>query len=294
MAASLVALFVGWAPARAQTVPAPSAGAPSVTCSEVIYTPATASTAQVGTLCVPSEVATDTVILLVHGGGGYEGTRTDLGAWQRFYAGVGVPTLSIDYALTGDRGEAPIYPLPEQNVKAAVEYLRLVQVTLGTDQVVVQGHSAGARLGAVALTTPDDPFFSGRELRDDVSDAIDGFIGFYGYYTGLQFDEERYYGGPEDSADALVQGRWQRADSTELAAAAVAPALLVHGADDGLVAAEQSERFGAALDAAGVDVTTRILEGKGHAFDLDEDGSLSTDGQALAPEILTWLQDHVG
>ena len=279
VAASLVALFVGWAPARAQTVPAPSAGAPSVTCSEVIYTPATASTAQVGTLCVPSEVATDTVILLVHGGGGYEGTRTDLGAWQRFYAGVGVPTLSIDYALTGDRGEAPIYPLPEQNVKAAVEYLRLVQVTLGTDQVVVQGHSAGARLGAVALTTPDDPFFSGRELRDDVSDAIDGFIGFYGYYGGGQFQDEEYYG--------AVSRR--TANSVANADRATGPALLVHGADDGFVPARRSLRLAEALRIAGEDAELDLVADAGHGFDGYARPDLTAEGRRAARSIVDWL-----
>ena len=55
-----------------------------------------------------------------------------------------------------------------------------------------------------------------------------------------------------------------------------------------------AQSLAAALEAAGVDVTTRILPGEGHAFDLDEDGSLSPTGEALAPDILIWLRDHVG
>ena len=212
------------------------------------------------------------------------------------YQYAGYVTISVDYLILAQTTRSPVSPGPEQDVKAAVQYVRDHADELGIDidRIVVHGSSAGSRLGGQLYVSGDDPYYYGAEMWPTTPSPINGFIGFYGYYTGLSADEERYYGGPEDSADALVQGRWQRADSTELAAAAVAPALLVHGADDGLVAAEQSERFGAALEAAGVDVTTDILPGKGHAFDLDEDGSLSADGEALAPEVLTWLQDHVG
>ena len=55
--------------------------------------------------------------------------------------------------------------------------------------------------------------------------------------------------------------------------------------------------YGSAFDAAraaGVDVTTSILPGEPHAFDLEEDGSLSPQGEALVPEVLAWLERHVG
>lgn len=71
VAATVIAVLVWWAPARAETVPAaPARVVNPVSCTDVAYTPATASQPQVGTLCVPNEVTTDTFILLVHGGGG--------------------------------------------------------------------------------------------------------------------------------------------------------------------------------------------------------------------------------
>lgn len=279
VAASVVTLLVGWAPARAQTVPGPAAPVETVTCTTVTYTPSTASRAQVGTLCVPRVVSTDTVILLVHGGGGYEGTRTDLRAWQTFYAGAGVPTLSIDYTLTGDRGDAAIYPLAEQNVKAAVEYLRLVQEALGTDRVVVQGHSAGARLGGIALTTADDPFFSGRELREGVSDAVDGFIGFYGYYGGGQFQADAYFG----SALRRTTNSLINADR------ATGPALLLHGSDDGFVPARRSHRLADALRVAGRTVELDLVAGAGHGFDGYARSALTAEGRQSAERVLAWL-----
>lgn len=282
-AASVVALLVvAWAPARAQTAastaPAP-ASVDAATCSDVTYTPATAARARWGTLCVPSEASTDTVILLVHGGGGYEGTRTDLAAWQAFYADHGVPTLAIDYGLTGERGDEPVYPTAERDVKAAVEYLRLVQDGLGTDRVVVQGHSAGARLGAIALTTPDDPFFAGDELRDGVSDGIDGFIGFYGYYGGGQYQADAYYGSaPRRTANSVVN-----------AARATGPALLLHGADDGFVPARHSRRLATALRAAGRTVELDLVAAAGHGFDGYARSALTAEGRRSAERILAWL-----
>ncbi len=265
-------------------------------CETVVVSPPDAADQYQGDLCLPEGFVNDTAIVLVHGGGGFGGERSDMRAWAEVYRDAGYATLSTDYLIFDDTTRSPVYPEPEQDVKAAVQWLRGQGADHGVaaDHIVVHGISAGARLGGQLEVTPDDPYYQDTELWPGASDAIDGFIGFYGYYSGLQFDEERYYGGPEDSPDQLVQGRWQRADSTEMVAGAVAPVLLVHGADDGLVAAEQSERFTAALEAAGVDVTTRILPGEGHAFDLDEDGSLSSTGEALAPDVLTWLRDHVG
>jgi acetyl esterase/lipase len=264
----VVAIFVAGAPSRA--------GA-AATCSDVTYTPRTASRAQQGTLCVPESLTSGTVIVLVHGGGGYEGSRADLRAWQRWYAAAGVATISIDYALTGDRD--PLYPLAEQNVKAAVEYVRTIQDELETSRVVVQGHSAGSRLGAIVLTTPDDPAFAGRELRTGVSDAVDGFIGFYGYYGGSQFRARAYYGGAVPATARAVAN----------AARASGPVLLFHGSADALVPVARSRRFAGALRAAGLDVQLSVVAGGGHGYDGYGATSLTRTGRRSASTVLAWL-----
>lgn len=265
-------------------------------CETVVVSPPGAAQEFQGDLCLPAGAARDTVIVLVHGGGGFGGERSDLRAWSDVYRQAGYPTLSTDYLIFDETTRSPVYPEPEQDVKAAVQWLRANGAEHGVapGRIVVHGISAGARLGGQLEVTPDDPYYQDTELWPGTSDAIDGFIGFYGYYSGLQFDEERYYGGPEDSPDPLVRGRWERADSVGMAAGATAPVLLVHGEEDGLVAAAQSERFGAALEAAGVDVTVELLPGEGHAFDLDEDGSLSPRGEALVPDVLAWIESRVG
>lgn len=216
-------------------------------------------------------------MLLIHGGGGYAGSRSDLRAWQAFYARNGIVTLSIDYTLTGEGG-TPTYPRPEQNAKAAVQYLRLHEGELGTDRVVVQGHSAGARLGAILLTTPDDTSFAGRELRRGVSDSIDGFIGYYGYYGGNQLRTAAYYGGATNGD----------ANSVANAGRASGPALLLHGRADSVVPTDRSTRFDQALRRVGGDARLVLVAGD-HGFDGYGGNGLTATGTRTAREAVQWL-----
>lgn len=256
---------------------ATAAEAQTASCRTVTYTPATASRAQVATFCVPRRVSGRTAMLLIHGGGGYAGSRSDLRAWQAFYARNGIVTLSIDYTLTGEGG-TPTYPRPEQNAKAAVQYLRLHEGELGTDRVVVQGHSAGARLGAILLTTPDDTSFAGRELRRGVSDSIDGFIGYYGYYGGNQLRTAAYYGGATNGD----------ANSVANAGRASGPALLLHGRADSVVPTDRSTRFDQALRRVGGDARLVLVAGD-HGFDGYGGNGLTAIGTRTAREAVQWL-----
>jgi acetyl esterase/lipase len=271
-------------PATLLASPNPAAGAiagetQTASCRTVTYTPTTASRAQVATLCVPRQVSARTAMLLIHGGGGYSGSRSALHAWQAFYARHGIVTLSIDYTLTGEGG-TPTFPRPEQNAKAAVQYLRLHEDELGTDRVVVQGHSSGARLGAILLTTPDDTSFAGRELHRGVSDSIDGFIGYYGYYGGNQFRPAAYYGGAAN----------RDANSVANARRASGAALLFHGRADSLVPANRSMRFERALRRAGGDARLVLVAGN-HCFDGYGMNSLTATGTRSARLAVQWLRE---
>ena len=254
------------------------------TCATVAYTPGTASTVEVGELCLPAAQTHATVIVLVHGGGGTGGSRTDLASWQEAYAARGYVTFSIDYRLTDVEFDDQVWPEPEQDVKAAVQFVRLAGSAIGADHVVVQGHSAGARLGGVILTTPDDPTFQGTELWTEASDAVDGFVGFYGYYDGFQFEWDAYYGTGADTPLA------SRTDAN--ADDASGPALLITGSDDRLVGASESRDLVAALDAAGGDGTLIELDGREHGFD-QVDLELTADGSRMVEQVERWIATHI-
>ncbi|HEX6312668.1 MAG TPA: alpha/beta hydrolase fold domain-containing protein, partial [Acidimicrobiia bacterium] len=175
------------------TTTQPDHGVPRET---VVYSPDGAPDRK-GDLVVPEEHATPAIVL-VHGGGGTRGSRRQLEGWANGYAEAGYVTLAIDYFLYDDETPAPIWPVPERDVKAAVQYLRdrADDLQIDPDQILVQGFSSGAALGSIPYVTGDAPEFAGAGLYDDVSDVVNGFIGFYGAYEGNRSDPERYCGGP--------------------------------------------------------------------------------------------------
>lgn len=266
---------------------------PAGRCGVVTYTPRRASDAHSADLCRP-DGDTRGAVILVHGGGGYRGDRSTMRGWAGFYRSLGFVTLSIDYTLLGDGSPEPVYPRPEQDLKAAVQWMRLQAADLGVDdqRILVHGSSAGARLAAQAYVTAGDPWFEGADVWAGVPDDIAGMIGFYGYYDGDTLAADRYYGGGPRSRDDAVQQRWDRANSVAQAGGATGPALLFHGDVDGLITVAQTERFGSALAEAGVDVTAYIVTDGDHAFD-GRFGDLTTEtGRDAAAEIETWLADR--
>lgn len=281
-ASSAATALAGEAAAEATEVAAriEASGVDAGTCATVTYTPATAETPQVAELCLPEEQTSATIIVLVHGGGGMGGSRTDLAAWQAAYAELGYVTLSIDYQLNDPDVDDGVWPEPERDVKAAVQFAHLAGDALGTDTVVIQGHSAGARLAGVILTTSDDASFRNEELWSTASEAVDAMVGFYGYYGGFQFEWDAYYGEGVGTPDA--------ADATEHADEASGAALLITGTADSMVEPEESAALAAALQAGGERGDLVELDGLEHGFD-QRDGELTAEGWATLELIDGWL-----
>ncbi|NNE72461.1 MAG: alpha/beta hydrolase [Acidimicrobiales bacterium] len=264
----------------------PDLGADEPSCAVRRYTPPTALDPFEGDLCRPGAAQRDVAVVLVHGGGGVGGERADFGQWERWYLDQGFVTFNIDYRLLDPAVDFALFPQPEANVKAAIQYLRLSAEELGIapDRIVVHGASAGARLGGMVLVTPNDPAFSATDRWPFVSDAAAGFIGFYGYYNGWQFEPEAYYGGS-------IPGR---ANVESLAAGFSGPVFLSHGTADGLISVELSQQFAEALSAAGADVTLSFPPGENHVFDGYDGPVLTEAGEAEAAKVLFWLEDHFG
>ena len=176
--------------------------------------------------------------------------------------------------IAGDR-DTLVYPKPEDDLKAAVEYLRTNAPQLGIDagRILVQGFDAGAALGAQAL----------------VGDAPGAFIGFSGRYDGSQRDPNRYYGGPANSPDSQVQERYATSNSIAQAGSAAGPALLYAGEQDD-AAVQSATSFRDALQSAGKDVTLTLVPGASSGFDQEKSGALTPAGQQAAQQVLEWLR----
>jgi acetyl esterase/lipase len=253
--------------------------------AELVFTPPRASTAFSGLLVRPAANQRATAIVLVHGGGATGGSQADSVSWSDWYRDHGYLTFSIDYRLVDPATDAGIYPIPEQNTKAAVQYLRMHAGELGIDRIVVQGHSAGARLGGIVATTADLPAFSGREVWPGVSDRIDGLIGFYGYYDGVQYQPVAYYGGTGVAPTTAV--------TTHRATRVTGPVYLLHGDADGIVGVDRSRDFAASLDAAGADVVLEVVPGADHGYDGYGTPNLTPLGLETAARLVSWLERKI-
>jgi acetyl esterase/lipase len=260
-----------------------------VTRKTVVYSPPGAPKRR-GDLVLPRQHE-DTIMVLVHGGDGSTGTRKQMPGWADFYAEHGYPSFAIDYLLAKPATPAPVYPNPETDVKAAVQYLRgrAGQLGLDPDRIVLQGFAHGAALGAQALVTPDDPFFGGPGRYPNVTDKPAAFVGFYGRYDGTQPNPTRYYGGPPDSSDPTVQARYAKANSVAQAANAAGPALLVQGNSEQSALVDSASKFHDALERAGKDVTLTIVPEEGPRFDQESSGALTPAGRGIAQSVVDWL-----
>jgi acetyl esterase/lipase len=272
-------------------------------CSVVTYTPPKRAVSFKGDLCVPERNPTRSAVVIAHGAGAIssgarEPTRKTLAAWSDYYTEHGVVSLNIDFTQAVAPG--PTYPAPIVDEKSAVQYLRLHARELGidSDHIIVQGHSGGARMGGNVLVTPDDPYFTKLGEWPDVSDAANGFIGFYGGYRGNIGDPGGYqvfYGGPLNSTDPAVRERLDHANSIAQAADATGPVLLIHGDADQRVPVMASQAFATALKSAGVDAQVVIVPGGDHGFDIDRATlGLSPAGLTAAKQCLAWIEKHFG
>jgi acetyl esterase/lipase len=274
--------------------PLPDPGVGPGECDVVTYTPPTAEEEYEGELCRPDDEQRDVVVMLVHGGSGVGGARTGMRPWATRLLAEGYVVFMPSYHLFSPGSESPVFPLPEQNLKAAVQFLRGTANATGTrrDRVVVQGSSAGARLGSVLYTQPNDPYFAGDELWPDISDEVNGFIGFYHTYDGTMQFASQYYGGNDDSRDADVRERWDHADAMANAPAAVGPALFITGDRDWELIEEHQQQFATRLRAARLRAEVVVIKSGSHGFDLSGSSRLTRLGEQAALDVLEWLNDR--
>jgi acetyl esterase/lipase len=271
--------------------PLPDPGVEPGTCKIVTYTPPTAREAQKGELCRPADNQRNVAVMVVHGGSGIGGSYDGMRPWANRLTAEGYVVFLPDYHLFTPGAGGPVFPWPEQNVKAAVQYLRGTAKATGISRrnIVVQGMSAGARIGAVAYATPGDDYFAGPELWPDIDDTVDGFIGFYHPYDGSMQYSSQYYGGSDESSDAKVRERWDEADALANAADVRGPALLITGSKDWDLIEQQQEQFASAIETGDHDARTVVITGGSHGFDTGTASRLSRLGEQAATEVLRWL-----
>ena len=227
-------------------------------------------------LYLPENATSDKLplVVFVHGGGWQNGTKA---GGKRFleplvstgeYVGA-----SINYRLS----QHAIWPAQIHDCKAAIRWLRSNAKEYGIDheRIGVMGTSAGGHLVAMLGTAGGQGKLEGTLGEHlDQSSRVNAVINFYGpteLLTMNDFPGKMDHNAPDSPESKLIGGPIQElkaktniASPIHYVSADDSPFLIFHGTEDPLVPFEQSSKFDALLDKAGVSSTLITIQGGGH------------------------------
>jgi acetyl esterase/lipase len=206
---------------------------------------------------------------------------------------------TVSYRKAGD---AP-FPAQLHDVKCAVRWLRARAgaYNIDPDRIAALGYSSGGHLASLLGTTADDCELEGDLGSDGQSSRVQVVINCYGP-TDLARLYDHCDNGPCPALQKQVgtsvlrtllggtpksaAASYAEASPITHAGPASAPTLLIHGTADSQVPFDQSRRFAAALQKAGVEVALLAVEKAGHAFGSGWGGKQGERADAAVLEFL--------
>jgi pectinesterase len=208
----------------------------------------------------PDEGKNHPGILIVHGGGWYQGDRSQLRYYGIQLARYGFVGVACEYRLSGEAS----WPAQIHDVKAALRWIRANAQSLKIDEskICVNGNSAGAHL-ALMLGSKNKEF-EGSGGNNQVHSGCAAISAIYPPTT-LHFNKNEVEDkllGPEGSEEVA-----QKASPVYYAAKDFPPTILIHGNADQIVSPKESFNMYHGLKQAGAEVELHVFDGAPHAFD---------------------------
>jgi acetyl esterase/lipase len=206
-------------------------------------------------------------VIVIHGGSWSSGDSQQLPELNNYLANQGYNVASINYRM------APKYtsPAPLDDVRAALTYLRAhaIELKIDTNNFVLLGRSAGAQIAMLSAYTLHDKTIKG--LIDFYGPA-DMVWGYSKPANKLVMDSrgvmERYLGGSYKN----VQQNYFASSPIEYVDRQSPPTLIIHGANDVLVAYEHSNRLSKKLKGNNIKHYWLKLPWATHGFDYNING----------------------
>ena len=221
-----------------------------------------------GTLCndvyLPAGPGPHPALLCLHGGAWAHGSPRQYQEWGPWLAARGYALVAVDYRLS--REVSPSWPGVHEDVQRALRWLVEEAPALRVDpaRLGLVGDSAGGHMAALL------------SLEDWVRPHVRAVVGVYGIYDLLDWWEvtrrrqDDPVGRLMGSTPAQAPEDYRRFSPLQgVEAQGVSmgvPYLIIHGEQDAIVHHNQSERFIAALRAAGAEVETLFVPGAGHSW----------------------------
>ena len=210
-------------------------------------------------------------ILFIHGGGWVGGDKRDFRPFIPKFTEAGYACFSAAYRLVGKDG-SNAYPAPADDVREALRWLRAHAGRFGIDpqRIAACGASAGGHLASLlgtegAAPGESDPgraaavidIFGPSDLTPDFRKTIGGEAGNW-----VQNLVDGLLGKPAAENQDLAKKVSPLFHVTKDAA----PHLIVHGDMDPIVPVDQSVRYHAALEKAGVATEFLRFPDEGHSL----------------------------
>jgi acetyl esterase/lipase len=212
----------------------------------------------------PNSTAALTVVV-IHGGSWSSGDNTQFVEWNSWMASQGYNVAAINYRL------APVYKSPSQveDVRDAIQFLKIHNLNIDTNKFVLLGRSAGGQIalcaayqlamkeivGVITIYSPADMVW-GAKIKGNplVLNTDDVFAD--------------YLGGPYDQfADKYLE-----ASAVQHVKASSPPTLIIHGDNDCMVSFMHSQHLDSALTENKVPHYFLNLPGATHACDYNLNG----------------------
>lgn len=209
-------------------------------------------------------------VLVIHGGGWRQGSRSDMADHARRFAEAGFVAVNIDYRLT----PSGRFPHAVQDCVCALAYVRANAADLGIDpdRIATYGYSAGGHLATMLgmaagheAVAPDCEWGDTGPARAVVSGAgpqdmallpeVDAVVDFVG------------------GTRAAVPELYAAASPLSYVAAGAPPTLFITGDADWFVDIEHSRRMQRALEDVGVETRLLSIAGGGHLLNRGPSGA---------------------
>jgi len=212
------------------------------------------------------------VIVWVHGGGWRGGSKERCPAAREARRGYAV--ASVNYRLS----QEAVFPAQIHDLKAAIRWLRANAGSYGLDpgRFGAWGESAGGHLVALLGTSGGVGELEGNLGNAGYSSRVQAVVDFFGPTDFLQmpkFPGSILHEAPDSPESQLIGGpilqnkdKAARANPITYIGKDSPPFLIMHGDQDRMVPANQSELLAEALKKAGIEVQLGIVKGAGHGF----------------------------
>ncbi|GAA4325525.1 hypothetical protein GCM10023149_27930 [Mucilaginibacter gynuensis] len=220
-------------------------------------------------------------VIVIHGGSWSSGNSKQLPELNSYLAKRGYNVASVNYRLAPDYQN----PAPVEDVKAALNYLRqnAGNFHIDTNKFVLLGRSAGAQIVLLAAYTLHHSSLKGVIDFYGPADMVWGYsLPANPWVMDSRAVMHRYLGGPYNK----VPQNYVASSPIEFVDKQSPPTLIIHGANDVLVAYEHSRRLNDKLQQNGIKHYWLKLPWATHGFDYNLNGP---GGQLSTYAVETFL-----